>query len=200
MLYMLGAGRARAHAAAGRRADEGRGARAGARRSGLRTADEAREHGRLLHHAGRARGVPRRAHPASGRAHRRHRRARPSARTTASTAFTIGQRRGLDVAVGERRYVVDISAADATVAVGPRDALLRDRRARARPRSSHRPLPSTFLVQTRAHGAVDARRVSTATRSCSRRRSRASRRARSSRATTATSAAAEASPRRERTA
>src|SRR5262245_58935418 len=42
-------------------------------------------------------------------------------------AFTIGQRRGVNVAVGERRYIVDISAADATVTVGPRDALLRDR-------------------------------------------------------------------------
>ncbi len=41
-------------------------------------------------------------------------------------AFTIGQRRGLAVAAGERRYVVDIGAATATVTVGPHDALLRD--------------------------------------------------------------------------
>ena len=42
-------------------------------------------------------------------------------------AFTIGQRRGVDVALGERHYVVDISAADGTVTVGPREALMRDR-------------------------------------------------------------------------
>jgi len=67
--------------------------------------------------------------------------------------FTIGQRRGLDVALGERRYVVDVNAADATVVIGPRDALMRDR-LRLRDLSLSRPLPSRFSVQTRAHGAV----------------------------------------------
>ncbi len=40
--------------------------------------------------------------------------------------FTVGQRRGLGVAVGEPRYVVDIQPAVATVVVGRRDALLSD--------------------------------------------------------------------------
>ena len=43
-----------------------------------------------------------------------------------SAAFTIGQRRGLAVAAGERRYVVDVDAERATVTVGPFEALLRD--------------------------------------------------------------------------
>ena len=40
-------------------------------------------------------------------------------------AFTVGQRRGLRVAVGERRYVTGIDASTATVTIGPREALLR---------------------------------------------------------------------------
>ena len=43
------------------------------------------------------------------------------------TRFTIGQRRGVGVATGERRYVVDLDAATATVTLGRRDDLLRDR-------------------------------------------------------------------------
>jgi tRNA-specific 2-thiouridylase len=41
--------------------------------------------------------------------------------------FTIGQRRGLAVAAGERRYVVDIEAKDGTVTIGTRAELMRDR-------------------------------------------------------------------------
>ncbi len=37
--------------------------------------------------------------------------------------YTVGQRRGLDVAVGEPLYVVDIDAGSNTVTVGPRDWL-----------------------------------------------------------------------------
>jgi tRNA-specific 2-thiouridylase len=40
--------------------------------------------------------------------------------------FTVGQRRGLGVAAGERRYVIDIDAQRATVTVGRREDLLRD--------------------------------------------------------------------------
>jgi tRNA-specific 2-thiouridylase len=40
-------------------------------------------------------------------------------------AFTIGQRRGLGVATGERRYVVDVDATTATVTLGDRHDLLR---------------------------------------------------------------------------
>jgi tRNA-specific 2-thiouridylase len=42
------------------------------------------------------------------------------------TGFTIGQRRGVGVATGERRYVVDLDAASATVTLGRREDLLRD--------------------------------------------------------------------------
>lgn len=38
--------------------------------------------------------------------------------------FTIGQRRGLGVSLGERRYVVDIEPATATVTLGTREELL----------------------------------------------------------------------------
>jgi tRNA-specific 2-thiouridylase len=39
--------------------------------------------------------------------------------------FTVGQRRGLGIAAGERRYVVDVDAASATVTIGRREDLLR---------------------------------------------------------------------------
>jgi tRNA-specific 2-thiouridylase len=42
------------------------------------------------------------------------------------TRFTIGQRRGVGVATGERRYVVDLDAASATVTLGRGEDLLRD--------------------------------------------------------------------------
>ena len=75
-------------------------------------------------------------------------------------AFTIGQRRGLGVAVGERRYVTDIEAGTATVTVGPREILLRDRVTLrdvhwTRAPSSQRSL----LVQSRAHGVPVAATV-----------------------------------------
>jgi tRNA-specific 2-thiouridylase len=40
--------------------------------------------------------------------------------------FTIGQRRGTGVSAGERRFVVDIDAATATITLGRREDLLRD--------------------------------------------------------------------------
>jgi tRNA-specific 2-thiouridylase len=40
--------------------------------------------------------------------------------------FTIGQRRGTGVAAGERRYVVDVDVATATVTMGRREDLLRE--------------------------------------------------------------------------
>ncbi len=40
--------------------------------------------------------------------------------------FTVGQRRGVGVAAGERRFVIDVDAATRTVTVGRRDALLCD--------------------------------------------------------------------------
>jgi tRNA-uridine 2-sulfurtransferase len=68
-------------------------------------------------------------------------------------AFTIGQRRGVNVAVGERRYIVDIAADTSTVTVGSHDELLRDR-VRVRDLTLSHALPEEFLVQTRAHGTV----------------------------------------------
>ncbi len=41
-------------------------------------------------------------------------------------AFTVGQRRGLDVAATERRFVVDLDATSATVTLGSRSDLLRE--------------------------------------------------------------------------
>lgn len=43
-----------------------------------------------------------------------------------AVGFTVGQRRGLRVAVGEPRYVLDVRPATATVVVGTRDDLLVD--------------------------------------------------------------------------
>ena len=67
---------------------------------------------------------------------------------------TIGQRRGLGVATGERRYVVDVDAETATVTVGRHDELLRDEIA-VRDLSwvdGAPPATAEFGVQTRAHG------------------------------------------------
>jgi len=68
--------------------------------------------------------------------------------------FTVGQRRGVGVATGERRYVVDVDAAHAVVTLGTRDDLLRDEVVvRDLTFSGPRPHGSTpITVQTRAHG------------------------------------------------
>jgi tRNA-uridine 2-sulfurtransferase len=43
-----------------------------------------------------------------------------------AAAYTVGQRRGLGVATGQRRYVLDVNAAAAAVTVGAYEDLLRD--------------------------------------------------------------------------
>jgi tRNA-specific 2-thiouridylase len=70
-------------------------------------------------------------------------------------AFTIGQRRGVGVAAGERRYVVDLDATTATVTLGRRDDLLRDAvELRDLKFVNGAPEPERALdVQVRAHGA-----------------------------------------------
>jgi tRNA-specific 2-thiouridylase len=70
------------------------------------------------------------------------------------SAFTIGQRRGLGVAVGERRFVIDIDAPTATVTLGRRGDLLRDAVALTNLLVvGERPSPEDALdIQTRAHG------------------------------------------------
>lgn len=68
--------------------------------------------------------------------------------------FTVGQRRGLGVAVGQRRYVVDVDASTATVVVGSPGDLLRDAVAVRDLRFVDGPVAvgSRVVVQTRAHG------------------------------------------------
>lgn len=70
------------------------------------------------------------------------------------TAFTVGQRRGLGVAAGERRYVLDVDAPTATVTIGGREDLLRDEiRIDALSFVDGAPAPERpLLVQVRAHG------------------------------------------------
>ncbi len=72
-------------------------------------------------------------------------------------AFTIGQRRGLGVATGERRFVVDVDAPSATVTLGSRADLLRADAPVTGVVFAHDPLPEGEIieVQVRAHG--DAR-------------------------------------------
>jgi tRNA-specific 2-thiouridylase len=70
-------------------------------------------------------------------------------------SFTVGQRRGLGVATGERRYVVDVDARTATVVLGERADLLRESVAvRDVTAVDASPAGRTDLTaQTRAHGA-----------------------------------------------
>jgi tRNA-uridine 2-sulfurtransferase len=72
-------------------------------------------------------------------------------------SFTIGQRHGVGVAAGERRYVVDIDTSTASVTVGSRAELLREEV------SIHdltfvdaRPSGQPLLAQVRAHGEPTA--------------------------------------------
>ncbi|MDQ3947261.1 MAG: tRNA 2-thiouridine(34) synthase MnmA [Actinomycetota bacterium] len=71
-----------------------------------------------------------------------------------AAAFTVGQRRGLGVAAGERRYVIDVDAPSGRVTVGFPEDLLRDgvtlrdlRFVNGRP-----PASEEVAVQSRAHG------------------------------------------------
>jgi len=74
-------------------------------------------------------------------------------------AFTVGQRRGLGVASGERRYVVDIDAVNATVTIGTKQDLRRRTVAlQGLTFVDARPEGASLLAQVRAHGGVaDAR-------------------------------------------
>jgi tRNA-specific 2-thiouridylase len=73
---------------------------------------------------------------------------------TGVDAFTIGQRRGLGVAVGERRFVVDVDATTRTVTLGSRDDLLRTELPVVDPTFTVAPPApgEQVLVQVRAHG------------------------------------------------
>ena len=172
--------------------------RAHAARLGLRTADQAREHGRVLHHARRAHRVPRRraSPPAPGAivdgagadvgdARRRATRSRsasgaapvsPSASGATSSTSTRRPRPSRSAGRGARRDRVDF----AHVTLHRRAA--RRRTARRRRRCAR--------TARRGRGRWRRRR-----RACATSRSRASRPARSSRSTTATCCSAAASPR-----
>jgi tRNA-uridine 2-sulfurtransferase len=77
------------------------------------------------------------------------------------TGFTIGQRRGVGVATGERRYVVDVDAPTATIVLGRRDDLLRETaEVRDLRFVDSAPAPGDRLdVQVRAHGTPAAGRL-----------------------------------------
>jgi len=71
-----------------------------------------------------------------------------------AAAFTVGQRRGLGMAAGERRYVLDVDAGTGAVTVGPYEALLRgDVRLTGLTWAGGAPPDpaETLLVQVRAH-------------------------------------------------
>jgi tRNA-uridine 2-sulfurtransferase len=69
------------------------------------------------------------------------------------TTFTVGQRRGLGIATGERRYVVDVDARTATVTIGAKSDLLRDAvEVRDLLFTDGAPSSGVVTVQTRAHG------------------------------------------------
>jgi tRNA-uridine 2-sulfurtransferase len=76
-------------------------------------------------------------------------------------AFTIGQRRGLGVAAGERRYVVDVDAATATVVVGRHDDLLVDELVFDDPTwvVGRPPDGARVALQASAHGATAPARL-----------------------------------------
>ena len=69
-------------------------------------------------------------------------------------SFTIGQRRGVGVATGERRYVVDIDSPTATITLGSRDRPAARRSSRRRPHVRRRRArrSACLLAQVRAHG------------------------------------------------
>ena len=70
------------------------------------------------------------------------------------TRFTVGQRRGLGISGGEPRYVLDVDAVTATVTVGGRSELLRDKVDLQQLTFVDRapPAPGALTAQTRAHG------------------------------------------------
>lgn len=127
--------------------------RAEAAALGLRTADKPESMdvcfitrgGRQRFLAERGAMVPGEIVDAAGRVLGRHR---------GAAAFTVGQRRGLAVAAGERRYVLDVDPTTATVVVGRQEDLLRPEvRVAGLSFIDGPPAPGEpLLVQVRAHG------------------------------------------------
>ena len=74
---------------------------------------------------------------------------------TGVAGFTVGQRRGLGVALGEPRYVTGIDAGTATVTIGPRsDLRVSWAEVGTLTSVSGAPLPAEVEAQFRAHGAA----------------------------------------------
>jgi tRNA-uridine 2-sulfurtransferase len=74
--------------------------------------------------------------------------------------FTVGQRRGLGVALGARRYVVDVDATRSTVTVGTKSDLLRaDVVLRDLTFVGQHPGDVRLFAQARAHGVPAAARL-----------------------------------------
>jgi len=69
-------------------------------------------------------------------------------------AFTVGQRRGTGIALGERAYVVDVDAPSATVTLGTKADLMRDAVELEHVVFTRAPLAAneSITVQVRAHG------------------------------------------------
>ena len=73
------------------------------------------------------------------------------------TNFTIGQRRGLGVAVGEPRYVIGIDPGTSTIMIGTKEELGVSRVVLTTVSWVHGPVTGSLLAQYRAHGkAVEA--------------------------------------------
>ncbi len=82
-----------------------------------------------------------------------------------AAAFTVGQRRGVAVAMGERRYVLAVDTATATVTIGRREDLLTDR-VELRDLELLGAIPSDaggLVAQVRAHGDACAATLDGAT-------------------------------------
>jgi tRNA-uridine 2-sulfurtransferase len=77
-------------------------------------------------------------------------------RVEAIELVTLGQRRGLGAAVGERSYAVDVDVANATVTVGCADDLLVDRQALDAITFVGPVISGAVLAQCSAHGAPRA--------------------------------------------
>jgi len=73
--------------------------------------------------------------------------------------FTVGQRRGLGIAMGERRFVVDVDAGSAAVTIGTPSDLLRDEVSVRNVTFVDGPPLAEISVQARAHGPAVAARL-----------------------------------------
>lgn len=71
----------------------------------------------------------------------------------AAELVTIGQRKGIGLGGGDRRYVLDVDVPSATVVIGPREQLLSESTALGRVVWSRGPVSGPVTAQTSAHGA-----------------------------------------------